>query len=84
MRNIRGVVEGFRARLTEDQALVAVLDAAVGVGLAIAGERFGPEPDPNSFAITVEQARGSLLNALALVFTGLSIEPVTPSLRRRS
>ncbi|MGI9624067.1 MAG: DUF2254 family protein [Acidimicrobiales bacterium] len=73
MPSIKGILNDSRAVVEEDQALVAVIGALVGVGGAIVAERLGPEPDPDAFAITVDQARASLLSALALVFTGLSI-----------
>ena len=73
MPNIRGVLDNVGTALEEDQALVAVLGALGGAAGAFLVERYGPEPDPATFAITVDQARASLLSALALVFTGLSI-----------
>jgi len=73
MRNIRGLVEDFRTARQEDQAVTPIVGAIAGVALAFAIERYGPEPDPVSFAITTSQARASMLSALALVFTGLSI-----------
>ena len=72
-RNLRGFVEDFRTASREDQALTPTVGAIAGVALAFAIERYGPEPDPADFAITTAQARASLLSALALVFTGLSI-----------
>ena len=53
--------------------MTPIVGAIAGVALAFAIERYGPEPDPANFAITTSQARASLLSALALVFTGLSI-----------
>ena len=73
MPSIRGILDDVETALEEDQALVAVIGALGGAVGAIMVERFGPEPDPEVFAITVDQARASLLSALALVFTGLSI-----------
>ena len=73
MGNIRGLVEDFRTASREDQAVTPIIGAIAGVALAFAIERYGPEPDPANFAITTSQARASLLSALALVFTGLSI-----------
>jgi uncharacterized membrane protein len=73
MPSIRGFFDDVETALEEDQALVAVIGAVGGAVGAIVVERFAPEPDPNTFAITVDQARASLLSALALVFTGLSI-----------
>ena len=73
MPSIRGVLNDVKAALEEDQALVGVLGALSGAVGAIVVERLGPEPDPDTFAITVDQARASLLSMLALVFTALSI-----------
>ena len=73
MGNIRGLVEDFRTAGREDQAVTPIVGAIAGVALAFAIERYGPEPDPANFTITTSQARASLLSALALVFTGLSI-----------
>ena len=73
MGNIRGLIEDFRTARKEDQAVTPIVGAIAGVALAFAIERYGPEPDPANFAITTSQARASLLSALALVFTGLSI-----------
>ena len=73
MPSIRGVLNDVKAALEEDQALVGVLGALSGAVGAIVVERIGPEPDPDTFAITVDQARASLLSMLALVFTALSI-----------
>ena len=73
MRNIRGVFDDVRTALGENQDITAVLGAIAGAFLATAVERYGADPDPETFAITVDQARASLLSALALVFTGLSI-----------
>ena len=73
MGNIRGLVEDFRTARKEDQAVTPIVGAIAGVALAFAIERYGPEPDPANFAIITSQARASLLSALALVFTGLSI-----------
>ncbi|MFW2336177.1 DUF2254 family protein [Ilumatobacter sp.] len=73
MPSIRGILDDVETALEEDQALVAVIGALGGAVGAFVVERFGPEPDPEVFAITVDQARASLLSALALVFTGLSI-----------
>jgi uncharacterized membrane protein len=73
MPSIRGILDDVETALEEDQGLVAVVGAVGGAVGAIVVERFGPEPDPDVFAITIDQARASLLSALALVFTGLSI-----------
>lgn len=73
MRSIRGVFDDVRTALGENQDITAVLGAIAGAFLATAVERYGADPDPETFAITVDQARASLLSALALVFTGLSI-----------
>ena len=73
MRNVRGLIEDFRTARREDQAVTPVVGALGGVALAFAVERYGPAPDAADFTITVAQARSSLLSALALVFTGLSI-----------
>ncbi len=73
MRGVRGVLDDISTSLEEDQGLTAVLGAIAGAFLAFAIERYGADPDPETFAITVDQARASLLSALALVFTGLSI-----------
>lgn len=72
-RNLRGIAEDFRTARREDQALTPIAGAIAGIALAFVIERYGPEPDPADFAITTSQARASLLSALALVFTGLSI-----------
>jgi len=73
MPSIRGFLDNAATSLVEDQALLAMLGALGGGGGAFLVERYGPAPDPVTFAITVDQARASLLSALALVFTGLSI-----------
>lgn len=73
MPRIRGVLDDISTSLEEDQGLTAIVGATVGAFAAIAIERYGTAPDPETFAITVDQARASLLSALALVFTGLSI-----------
>lgn len=73
MRGVRGVLYDISTSLEEDQALTAVFGAVAGGFLAFVIERYGADPDPETFAITVDQARASLLSALALVFTGLSI-----------
>ncbi len=73
MRGVRGVLDDISTSLEEDQGLTAVFGAIAGGFLAFAIERYGADPDPETFAITVDQARASLLSALALVFTGLSI-----------
>ncbi len=73
MRNNRGMLEDFRTAVGENQEITAILGTVVGVVLATVLERNSPQPDPETFAITVAQARNSLLSALGLVFTGLSI-----------
>ena len=73
MRNNRGMLEDFRTAVGENQEITAILGTVVGVVLATVIERNSPQPDPETFAITVAQARTSLLSALGLVFTGLSI-----------
>ena len=73
MPSIRGVIDDIETALEEDQALAAVLGGLGGLAGAFVVERYGPEPDPDTFAIMIDQARSSLLSALALVFTGLSI-----------
>ena len=73
MRNVRGLIEDFRTARREDQAVTPVVGALGGAALAFVVERYGPAPDAANFTITVSQARASLLSALALVFTGLSI-----------
>jgi uncharacterized membrane protein len=73
MPSIKGILNDVEAALEEDQALVGVIGALSGAVGALVVERFGPEPDPDTFAITVDGARASLLSALALVFTSLSI-----------
>jgi uncharacterized membrane protein len=71
--SIRGVLDDARTALEEDQGLVGVIGAIGGAVGALVVERLGPAPDPDTFAITVDGARASLLSALALVFTSLSI-----------
>jgi len=73
MPSIRGVVDDIQTALEEDQGLAAILGGFGGLAGAFMAERYGPDPDPDVFAITIAQARSSLLSALALVFTGLSI-----------
>ncbi len=73
MRNIRGMLDNFRTAVGESQEIMAISGTVVGVVLATVIERNSPQPDPETFAITVAQARTSLLSALGLVFTGLSI-----------
>lgn len=73
MRNFRGVVDDLSTALEENLEITTIAGAVLGALLATAIDRYGPGPDPQSFAITVDQARASLLSALALVFTGLSI-----------
>ncbi len=73
MRSSRGVLDDITTALEENQEITAIGGAIAGAFLATATERYGAEADPETFAITVEQARASLLSALALVFTGLSI-----------
>ena len=73
MRNVRATLEDLRTALGENQEITAVLGAGLGIVLATVVERHGAPPDPETFAITVAQARASLLSALAIVFTGLSI-----------
>ncbi len=73
MPSIRGIRDNVQTALKEDQALTAIIGAVGGAVGAFLAERYGPEADPEKFAITVDQARASLLSALALVFTGLSI-----------
>ena len=73
MRGIRGVLDDIGTSLEENQGLTAGIGAIAGASLAIATERYGVDPDPATFAISVDQARASLLSALALVFAGLGI-----------
>ena len=73
MRGIRGVLDDIGTSLEENQGLTAVVGAIAGGFLAIATERYGVDPDPATFAVSVDQARASLLSALALVFAGLGI-----------
>ena len=73
MRNNRGMLEDFRTAVGENQEITAILGTVVGFVLATVLERNSPQPDPGAYAITVAQARTSLLSALGLVFTGLSI-----------
>lgn len=73
MRSIRGFLDDISTAFDENQEIAAFIGSISGVALAVSIERYGAEPDPATFAITVTQARASLLSALALVFTGLSI-----------
>ena len=73
MRNVRGVIDDLRTALRENQEFAAVLVRLWGHCWRWRVERYGPTPDQGSVAVTVTQARASLLSALALVFTGLSI-----------
>jgi uncharacterized membrane protein len=47
--------------------------AGLGILLALAVRNVGRSPDPASWAIAVHRARDTLMGALAIVFTGLSI-----------
>ena len=73
MRGIRGVLADIGTSLEENQGLTAGVGAIAGGFLAIATERYGVDPDPATFVVSVDQARASLLSALALVFAGLGI-----------
>jgi len=73
MPNIRGTVGDFRTTSKEDQALLALLGALCGVVAAFVVDLYGPDPEPSTLTVTITQARATLLSALALVFTGLSI-----------
>ncbi len=56
MRSIRGVLDDVSTSLQEDRGLTAVFGAIAGGLLATAIERYGADPDPETFAITVDQA----------------------------
>jgi uncharacterized membrane protein len=73
MRNIRGIVDDFRTTMEEDQALLAVAGALTGIVAALLVDEYGPGAETSTLTITITQARATLLSALALVFTGLSI-----------
>lgn len=69
----QGRLDGLDDELIENQGLLALIAALAGVLLANFVDRVWPDPDPVTFAITVDQARATLLSTLALLFTGLSI-----------
>ena len=73
MANIRGTIDDFRTTSKEDQALLALIGALCGVAAAFVVDLYGPDPAPSTLTVTITQARATLLSALALVFTGLSI-----------
>ena len=73
MANIRGTLDDFRTTSKEDQALLALIGALCGVAAAFVVDLYGPDPAPSTLTVTITQARATLLSALALVFTGLSI-----------
>lgn len=73
MTNHRGTFEDFRTAFEEDQAVLAIFGALSGVVAALLVDLYGPDPDPPTLTVTITQARATLLSALALVWTGLSI-----------
>jgi uncharacterized membrane protein len=57
----------------ENQWLLPVAGAVVGVLLALGLGRVGGDPDPDTWTITVAQTRNGLISALSILFAGLSI-----------
>ena len=58
---------------SENQWLLPVAGAVLGLLFALVLGRAGGNPDPNIWSITVDEARSSILSALSILFAGLSI-----------
>ena len=59
--------------IKENQTVLPLIGALLGVLLAIVLNRVGTSPDPETWSITVESARNGLLSALSILFAALSI-----------
>jgi uncharacterized membrane protein len=72
-RRLRRVRRHALEALSENQSLLPVAGAALGVLLALLLGRAGGDPDPAAWAITANEARNGLISALSILFAGLSI-----------
>lgn len=72
-RRSRWHVETMRSAMRENQVVLPLVSALLGVLLAFLTERFGPAADPDFAQITVAQARASGLAVVGLLFSALAI-----------
>ena len=72
-RRLRRALRAASEEVSENQWLLPVAGAVLGVLLALVLGRAGGNPDPDTWSITVEEARNSVLSALSILFAGLSI-----------
>jgi len=72
-RRLRRALRAATEELSENQWLLPVVGAVLGVLLGLGLGRAGGDPNPDMWSITVDEARSSVLSALSILFAGLSI-----------
>ena len=72
-RRFRRALRAATEAVSENQWLLPVVGAVLGVLLALGLGRAGGDPNPDIWSITVDEARNSVLSALSILFAGLSI-----------
>jgi uncharacterized membrane protein len=72
-RRFRRALRAATEAVSENQWLLPVVGAVLGVLLALGLGRAGGDPNPDIWSITVDEARNSVLSVLSILFAGLSI-----------
>jgi uncharacterized membrane protein len=72
-RRLRRALRVATEELSENQWLLPVVGAVLGVLIGLGLGRAGGDPNPDLWSITVDEARSSVLSALSILFAGLSI-----------
>ena len=72
-RRLRRALRAATEELSENQWLLPVVGAVLGVLIGLGLGRAGGDPNPDMWSITVDEARSSVLSALSILFAGLSI-----------
>jgi uncharacterized membrane protein len=72
-RRFRRALRAATESVSENQWLLPVAGAVLGVLIGLGLGRAGGDPNPDMWSITVDEARSSVLSALSILFAGLSI-----------